>query len=241
VAKFGGGTPLPARCGGGHSRAQVITNSLNAARGTAYDVSRTSTVYVENMAAGRAIAAAWATNGRLAALGQPGRCAGANLARWERILTIRPTPGTPEATRRATAADRLAQFGTPATRTALLDRLSRVGPCFVALEYLPLAVANINVPVASPAYPFGVTTAGYWSSDAASVYVRMQTAPGQTEAQYRNAVGVVVAELDAILPAWVQIVVYRPGPVYAAISGGPTAAGFYVDDLHNLDNEILLS
>jgi uncharacterized protein YmfQ (DUF2313 family) len=235
---YGGLTPAPRRMGGGKPRVKVIVDALNASRGTAYDTSQTSTVYADNLALARALAGAWSTNVRMGNQWTPSKMT-TSLGRWETILGIAPAYGSADATRRAAIADRFSQVGVASTRQALYDRLAaKFSQVLVALEYLTTATANITVPSASPAYPFGTVNSVGWTSEIASVYVRLQQPASYTDNAFYSAAALVVAELDALLPAWVMPVWYRPGATFTAITNGPSAAGFYLDDAHNLDNEI---
>ena len=164
--------------------------------------------------------------------------AGNLIPRWEKIRAIVPNPGDSDAVRRARLAGVEALAGLNPTHRQLTALLSAaMGSVFVAVEYISANLALINVPDAS--YPFGTPNAIVpWSSTVAHVLVRTQAPTGMTEGQFYATAGLVVSILDPIVPAWVTFDWYRPGPVFAAVLGGPSATCFYLDDPHNLDNEI---
>ena len=235
---FGGMSPFPLRLGGGRPRTQVLVDALNADRGDAYDAStRTTTVYVEDMAIARAIGAAWGTNYRLGTLWDAHRMPLEILERWESILAMVVGPTDTEATRRAALAAKLAVVGRSSLSSVLYDALSAaLGSVFVAVEYVSYAGAVMTVPDGS--YPWGTPDATYpWSSTVARVLVRLQAPTGYTEGQFYAAAGKVPSILDPMLPVWVTFDWYRSGPI-SAPSNGISGAGFYLDDPHNLGNEV---
>jgi hypothetical protein len=238
VPCFGGLTPFPKRLGGGKPRAKVILDSLNRGRGTGLDVSQSSPVYCDNLVAARAIAAAWGTNQRLANIWDSKRMTGSTISRWEKIRAVTPTPGDSDGVRRARLAAIEALAGLNPTRAALTTLLSAaLGSFFVALEYISVANAVINVPNGS--YPFGTpNTAVPWSSTVANILVRLRKPVGATEGQFYAAAGLVGQTLDPVIPAWVTFTWYRAPTIGAPVNvtGGPSAGGFYLDEV-NLDNE----
>lgn len=237
---FGGLTPFPKRLGGGKPRAKVILDSLNRGRGTGLDTTAwSSPVYGENVVAARAIAAAWSTNQRLANLWDTRRMTGTMIPRWEKIRAVTPNYGDSDITRRARLAAIEATAGMNPTHGALTALLTAaLGSFFVALEYISIANAVINVPDGS--YPFGTVnpTSAPWSSTVANILVRLQLPTGATEAQFSAAAGLAQQMLDPIVPAWATFTWYRGGPITVNVSGGPGAGGFYLDDSPNLDYEV---
>ncbi len=236
---FGGLTPFPKRFGGGKPRAKVILDSLNAGRGTGVDTTNwDSPVYGENVVHARAIAAAWSTNRRLSNIWDSTRVTGRAIHRWEKIRAVTPNPGDSDRTRRDRLAAIEALAGLNPTHQVLTTLLSAaLGDVFVAVEYISVANAVINVPDGS--YPFGTVNAIVpWSSTVAHILVRTQKPTGMTEGEFYETAGRVVAILDPVVPSWVYFDWYRPGPVSVAVSGGPSAGGFYLDDDANLSNEV---
>jgi hypothetical protein len=243
---FGGLTPYPRRCGGGEPRAKLILGSLNAAMGTAYATDDTDSVaYARNVATAREIAAAWGTNERVANLWDPRRTS--VLARWEKILGITADPAATVGARRDEVARRRAAFGAVSNRSTLYDTLVEVlDDVFVALEYIPIGSAAIYT--LGSTYPFGTQSdTAPWYSTVARILVLCADpleatfgAGTQTSGYFYQRVAEMFSRVEPLLPTWVTIDWYRAPTLYAAvpISGGPSAAGFYLDDLHNLDESI---
>lgn len=235
---FGGMSPFPIRFGGGKTRTQVILSALNADRGTAFDTAdRTTTVYVENMAIARAIAAGWGTNVRLGNIRKPSAMTDTILGRWETILGILPAPTDSEAVRRNRVATLFARTGQAAINGFLTTLLSNaLGAAFVAIEHVDYSNAVILVPDGT--YPWGSVGSVPWSSTVAHILVRLQKPAGWAESDFYSAAANVATILESALPVWVTFDWYRPGPTSVAVTGGPSAGGFYLDDSHNLDNEV---
>ncbi len=232
---FGGYSPFPRRCGGGKARLQTLHQGLNAQRGTAYSQDRESTVWLENHAIARALDASWSTAQRLANQTIPSKMTDM-LPRWERILAIPVDPVFTEAERRAEVGARMARLGLDVNHAHVYSEMSRIlGDHFVAVEYLDISLAVITVPDGT--YPFGTaSTTAPWSSTVATVLVQMAQPTGYTVADFWRKRGLAGAALDAILPIWVSYTIYH-APVVGTpvvVSGGPSAAGFYLDE-PNLD------
>ncbi len=238
MGTFGGLSPYPRRFGGGKSRVQTILESLNASRGTAYDTTWGSKVYAINLGLARALSAAWGTNVRLGNLWTWDRASIEIVERWERILAFVPLPTETEPDRRGRLVRHFARFGRASFHGALHSRLvDAVGDAFVAIEHISFANALVTVPDGT--FPWGSPSIyAPWSSSVAHVLVRLQKPAGYSEAEFYSAAAKAIETLDPILPAWATVDWYRPGPISSAVSGGPSAAGFYLDDDHNLDNEI---
>jgi uncharacterized protein YmfQ (DUF2313 family) len=233
---FGGANPFPRRFGGGETRLQQILTSLQADRGDAYSTDWDSVVYAENMAIARAVSAGWGTNERLGHLWVPSRTSPDVIERWEKMLVISPKQGQTWTERRAVVEERLTQHP-EALRGYVLERMQTIGTAFVDVEYIPVGSARITVPDGT--YPFGTTsTTQPWSSTVARILIRLQLPTGGTEGDFYDKAAEAMLLIDPFLPAWVEVDWYRPGPVSSAVAGGPSAAGFYLDDEHNLDNEI---
>lgn len=242
---FGGYHPWPRRFGGnrhsGKPLLKVVHESLNAQRGAAFDTDDgTSIAAIENMAYARAIVFdGWEVNARLGNQHDPRRTTDM-LSRWERIFKIRPLPKASEASRRAELVRRWERFGGVANHARLTTALANeLGSYFVAVEYISLANAVVHVPDAT--YPWGTVVDGApWYSTVAHILVRLQKPTGATEGQFYEAAGKVVTILDPIVSAFVTFDWYRAPDTGTAInvSGGPSAGGFYLDDEHNLDNNV---
>lgn len=235
---FGGYHHYPRRFGGGKPRVQVIHESLNAQRGTALDTTiDTNICWLENLALARALDAAWSINVRLGHQWDPVRVTDM-LPRWEKIMRLVVPAGTTEVKRRRVLEAQWARFGALVNIGRLSSRLTTLlGDVFVSLDFIDPLLAVIHAPDGT--YPFGTVVEGYpWYSTVMHMLVRTQVPAGYTEEDYLAAVGPVFPYLDGTLPAWMTFDVYRPGPVSVAVSGGPTAGGFYLDDDHNLNWQV---
>jgi hypothetical protein len=237
---YGGYHPFPKRYGGGKPRLKVVHDALNAARGSALDASNPDTVaWVENMALARAIALdGYGTNERLSLQWDPDRVTDM-LARWEAIFNVAPAPGATDHERREVIGRRLRRFlEASSLHSRLLRRLQQeVGEVFNAIEYIDVANAVIHVP--DPSYPWGTVTTGVpWRSTVAHILVLLVKPSGYTEENFYAAAAKVAPAIDSLVPAWCTFDWYRKpagGPAIS-VSGGPSQAGFYLDDEHNLDN-----
>jgi hypothetical protein len=228
---------MPMRMGGGKRRSTTILESLNRARGTAYDTSEESEIYAEHLAYARAIANAWAQNQRLANHWQWSRLTKSGIERWERIMQLSPAPTDSDATRRRRIGRIFERIGQLINRAKLEDILrEELGEVFVAIEYIDVSLANIHVPDGT--YPFGTVAEGFpWYSTALHVLIRTQRPSGYSYGDFWAAVQRIMPLLDDMLPAWCTFDWYLPPVNYAPINvvGGPSAGGFYLDDEKNLD------
>jgi hypothetical protein len=241
----GGYHPYPRRFGGnrhsGKPLLQVVHESLNAQRGAALDTdSPSSIVSIENMAYARAIVYdGWEVNARLGHQWDARRTTDM-LPRWERIFKIRPAPRLSDRDRRAELLLRWQRFGGVTNHARLTTALQQaLGNYFVAVEYIDLSKAVVYAPDGS--YPWGSVVSGVpWYSTVGHILVRLQKPTGATEAQFYEAAGKAVTTLDPIANAFVSFDWYRAPETGAPVdvSGGPSAGGFYVDDEHNLDNNV---
>lgn len=239
----GGYHPYPRRFGGAASGTlEVLHKDLNDRRGTAYDPKDGSVVNVENHALARAIVFdGWHTNDRLSLQWDP-RCTTDMLARWERIFGITTNPRLSDAARRAELTRRWRAFGEGVTNHARMYQVltEALGPFFGAIEYISLDNAVVHVPAATPSYPWGTVSLGVgWYSTVAHILVLLVKPAGATEADFYEAAGKVGKLLDPIVPAWVRFDWYRaPLSTPISVPGGPSQGGFYLDDEHNLDNNV---
>jgi hypothetical protein len=240
---YGGYHPYPRRFGGnkydGKPLVEVLHESLNAQRGAAFDNdSATSISSAETEAWARALAYdGWETNERMSLQWDPRRVTDM-LPRWEQIFKIRPLPGSSEVSRRAELSRRWARFGFTSHHAYMETELqSRLGDFFVGIEYTSPSVATVISPDAS--YPWGVQVDGVpWSSTVGHILVRLQKPAGASEAAFYEAAGKVFPTLDPILNAFVTFDWYRTPLVPISVVGGPSAAGFYLDEDPNLDNSV---
>ena len=142
---YGGMTPYPRRYGGKGPglRLEATLNSLNLARGTAYDTTQSSVVYAENMAIARALNAGWATNARLGAAFDPQRLTGTMIPRWEKIMAIVPSPTDDDATRRARLVANWQRWGQNFNTSLLVNTVTTLlGSTLVAVQFTDVAGAT---------------------------------------------------------------------------------------------------
>jgi|GEM_PF-3162123 len=240
MPRFGGLCPYPSRFGGKGPYGVLlegILNGLNQGRGDAYDVTSTSNVYAENLAIARVLNDIWSTNARLSNQWDAARMT-TSIGRWEKILGINPLPTDSDTTRRTRIAGIFSSTGqSPFTSYLTTQLASLLGPVFVAVEYISYANARITVPDGT--YPWGMVAIGApWSSTTAHILIRTKLPTGYREADFRAAVGLIPMFMDAVGPAWIDFDWYRPGAVNVNVVGGPSAGGFYLDDVPNLDFEV---
>lgn len=221
----GGSAPYPIQTGGGTPLLMSILEALNAARGTAYDTSKTSNVYVENMAYARAIAGLWHTNQRMANQFDPLRVT-SMLARWERIMRIVPPADATEPERRAEIARRWARTGQRTTQASIESELrDALGAVFVALDFDTVSTATTWWPDGTP------NPLAPWYSTISLARVHVEAIPNMTEAEFYETSRKAVPILDARLPAWATWQLWRDD----IISGTPE---FLLDHARNLDNSV---
>lgn len=238
MGTFGGYNPFPRRFGGAKRRVRTALEGLNQARGDAYSVDPKTTVYAINFALARLIARAWDTTKRIGLVWQPMRTTMDIVARWENILALAPDPKDTDLVRRQRVAEVLSRFGMATTEARVTSVLqAALGAAFVAVEFISVETAFVTVP--DNTYPFGTVLDGApWSSTVAHVLVRLQQPTGWSDADFYAAAGKVTQLLDPIMPAWSVFDWYRPGSLTIAVTGGPSAAGFKLDDAHNLDEQV---
>lgn len=220
--RFGGLSPFPVVLGGGASRVEAIVESLNAARGTGYDTSQTSTVYAQTVALAYQIAAAWSANARLALLYSPTRVADM-LTRWEAIFAIPAASADSPAQRRSRLSAKFAALGGPVD-ASLSDACARLlGSWYQGLEYTPLALAHM-----SDESLWETTGLGAWFSTVAHIVVRVSRPSNVTRNEFARRVGQLGDVLQDVIPAWATW--------SAATYASNGERGFYLDE-PNLDLE----
>lgn len=235
---YGRFSPGFERYGGDVPSLKTILDGLNAARGSTYDVSETSTVYAENEAIARMLWTAWEQNQRFAHQFDPDRMTDF-LPRWEKIFGIAPTSSQTETERRAVVKERMLRIGVVPTRQTTSDRLAAIlGPLFLSYETIPFSSAVQWVPDASPAWPAGTPPAvrhvmapgelPQWASTTAHILFRVAKTPGMTDGEFWQALGRTYPLLDDTLPAWVTWDWYTVST---------TGSGFYFDET-NLDHQV---
>lgn len=218
----GGSASMPATVGGDDDVYEAILEGLNAARGTAYDTSEGSNVYVENAAHADAIVGIWETNQRIANQSDPERMT-SMLPRWERIMKIVPAADATMPARRREIARRWARNGVVTTDQSLFDEIkSVVGDVLVAIEYDTLGTATMFWPAGTP-NPFAP-----WYSTISIARVHVEPTSGMTYDEFCQVVGQAIPILDARLPAWATWMTWA----FDFTTGLPE---FVLDHDHNLD------
>lgn len=231
---------MPLRCGGQRPVTEVILESLNTQFGTGYRTEdNQSIVYIRNLALAKAIASAWALNEAIANQGDPTKMT-LFLSRQEKMRGLPVDPTLSDNQRRHRLLDLANRVGEDADYQFISDKLQSIlGDVFGAIEFVDFAHANIHVPDGT--YPWGTVAEGYpWYSTICHILVYTLVPTGWSEGQYRAALGPAKAFLDAVLPAWLTFTLYRTPELGTPIStpGGPSHAGFYLDNAHNLDFSI---
>lgn len=218
----GGSSSFPATCGGDDDVVDAILEGLNAAHGTAYDVSETSNVYVENAAYADALAGIWDTNQRIANQVDPLRMT-SMLPRWERIMKIVPSEGATMPERRREIARRWARNGVVTTNQSLFDEIEDViGDVLVAIEYDTTGTATTFWPSGTP------NVYAPWYSTISNARVHVEPTTSMTYDEFCEVVGKAIPVLDARLPAWSTWMTWA----FDFTTGLPE---FVLDNTHNLD------
>lgn len=219
---------------------QVIHESLNAQMGSGYNVEQTSLIYLQNLAAAKLLAGAWSLNRRLANQGNPLTLT-TLLKKAERDEYKLPIdPDLTDTQRRQRIADIEARRGEVSDYQFVTDNVQALlGAAFGAIEFTDYAHATITVPDGS--YPWGVVSPGApWSNSQLHILLYTVKPAGWSEGQYYAAVGKVSPFLDAVTPSWCTYDWYRQPDTGTPINvvGGPSHGGFYLDNEHNLDNNV---
>ena len=232
---YGKYAPQPERYGGANTRplVQVLHEALNRARGTAYDTTENSDVSAENFAFARALWDVWETNRRLSYQNDPYRMSGACLARWERILSIPVDPEDTEIERRDRVRERFQRIGQVPKPQSIRDLLrQKLGAIFVDLHHISVTEAVIRWPggTEDPNAP--------WYSTVAHIAVQLRKPANYGEQAFYAAAAKVFSILDPVLAARLTWDWYRNGDGHTGEWPTDPEAGFFLDDEHNLDNEI---
>lgn len=123
MAKLGAFGTFPLRLGGAKPRVEEIQDGLAAGRGTAYDTSLGTTVWVDDHSTARAIAGVWDVNELLANQANPSKLTIA-LVRWEKILALPVDPTLSDKARRDRVLALVSRTGATPNYQEVVDRLT---------------------------------------------------------------------------------------------------------------------
>ncbi len=181
----------------------AILQSLNEARGTAYDPEPGTVVWVENMALARTLADAWETSRRFALQFDPQRMT-SYLERWEKILDIVPTPSDSAQARRATVAAKFRLFNVAPLVQTTQDFLGQIlGNVFLNTIHTPSALAKGRFP-GGIEIPGGVTLEdGVWHSTVSNLAVRLTQPLFMTDDEFYDTANKFKPFFNDFLPSWV--------------------------------------
>ncbi len=207
----GGLTPGFERYGGGTPALKIIVDSLNSQRGTLYNDLQTSTVYLENMALGRAIAECWSNNARMANQWDVARMT-EFIPRWEAILGLVPKDKDTYTARRARIANVFSRFTQANIYQSVRDLLvALLGSVFVQVTHTSVDQSVVFVPVGGVA--LNSSDADISQQDATGeltfystvchLLIEVVQPVGYTDNDFYTAAALINAELDSMLPAWV--------------------------------------
>lgn len=234
---YGGLHPGFERYGGGKPALEVLTNSIGAQRGTAYDNTQPSNVYIENLAIARTLMECWSNNQRMANQFDPFRMTDF-IPRWEKILGLYPNEGDTGNQRRARivkAFARVTQIGI--YQTVYDQLLATLGSnVFVQIVTTSSAQAVVYTPAGWTVGLHDPSGLVNFYSTIAHILVEVVQPAGMLDGDFYQLVGKVNPLLDNLLPAWVTFDWYRKvhaGGTGFYLDGDPTTTGTLV----NLDNE----
>jgi len=217
---FGGFQPFPRRFGRTKGQPlEVLTNSLLAQLGTAYDAGTGSVVWAKTHATARALWDAWESQVRLRNQFDPRRMTSA-LPAWERILGIPVGPDATGTSRRAAVALRFSLFSKAATVSTTRDLCASLLPkTFVGMVYDTVTTARQHTRIAVVAdggvtTPTGTRTVaadGLWGSSIHSVHIQTVLPTGMAESDFPKEVSAVYnGTLRRFFPAWMKFNWFRP-------------------------------
>lgn len=200
-----------------------------------------SAVYVENNAFARAIWGIWATNQRMASIWNFSKCPVELIPRWETILAVPTDTALSIPQRRDNLTHIMSRFSRYPDFGLLIEEIARqIGSMIVAIETINPAIAIMHVPPGGT-WPWGTNVPDTnWSSTTFRFLFLVQKTANQTDSQFYDKMGQFTKALSTVIPAWLTYQWYRAPVNYPPISvlGGPSQAGIYLDDEHNLDNPV---
>ncbi len=211
---------------------KAVHDSLNAARGTAYNVEQGSIVWCENLALAKSIAYIWQANRTLSLNFDPNHMF-AFISRWEKILGIIPTSNENIIRKQALIAAHFTLFSKPPTPQNVEDLLRIIIPdIFIGVEFND-PLNNQGFYPGGLTVPGGVTLAdGPFTSYLNSINIRIWQPRNHdnqllmTNAEFQNQRSVFFSFLNNYLPAYVSYRVKRfitQGPGFINMTQGLTS------------------
>ena len=226
---------------GGHDELlPALVNSISEGRGSGLTKERDTAVFVENVAVAAELYCCWETNKRLGSIWDPMTCPEELVPRWETICAIPRNTDLSMPVRRQQLQYKRERIGRDPDIGYLTEVAQRtIGDAFVQFETIDQDIANIHVPDVT--YPWGTVVPGIpWSSSSKHLLALVVKPANYTEAEFYDLMGALVAAIDPLLDSWSTFDWYRAPATGVAITvvGGPSQAGFYLDDDRNLNNNV---
>ncbi len=200
----GGLTPGFERYGGHPPALKAIVDSLGSQRGTAFDVTQPSNIYIENMAVGRAIAEAWSNNQRMANQWDSARMT-EFIPRWEKILALSPLDTDTPTDRRARIALAFARFTQAGIYQTVYDQLLRLlgSSIFLGITTTSSAQAVVWTPAGWDVGSHDASGNLNFYSTVSHILIEVTQPAGMADGTFYQTLGAMNPVLDTLLPAWV--------------------------------------
>lgn len=201
----GGLSPGFERYGGGTPALKKIVDGIGAQRGTAYDTTQPSNVYIENLAIARVIAECWSNNQRMANQWDSARMT-EFIPRWERILALSPRDSDSDIDRRARIGRSIVRIAQSGIYQTVYDQLlSLLGSsAFNGIVHTASGAAVVYTPNSGwdvgSQDPSGVLS---FYSNVAHILIRVTQPAGMADGVFYETVAQMNPVLDNLLPAWV--------------------------------------
>lgn len=215
MAGFGCFNPWPLEFGGGKRDVEIVHESLVDAYSPVLDMTSDTFAEIEAFAESCVLSGAWIAGKRLENQSVPSTMVEA-LPDWETIAGLRPASSDSDDDRRSELAGKFRGLFNNSEADISEACSEAMGPHFVNVHYVSESSAMTYWPVMSP----GPSTQP-WSSARQIVLVEVRKLALTNEA-YTRKVGRLERMLDAMLPCWSALGVFRQD----TLSG---VAGFFLD------------
>lgn len=186
------------------SSIEILHQSLNEQKGSAYNTETNSVVWVENYALAKVLADAWETSRRFANQFDPLRLT-SFLERWERILKITPFSTDSLESRRKTIQGKWKLFNVIPNSQIIKDfLLTIIGSIFLNILHVPSSKAKsyINHGHSPIQIPGGVLLLdGSWKSSISTVLIRVYQPTNMQDSEFFELSNKCKPFLDNLLPA----------------------------------------